>query len=231
MTTIAADSRQMPVRRLETTAESTIPNTIPSAVESARSTRKSVIGVVREALPLRTTPANARARTAPVGSFSADSAMIVCDTLARRRIRSNSGMRMAGSVGESAAPMRRPVVSGTPKTAAATPPVKSAVSTTPGMTSMSSPIATLLRMVSESCSPPWKRMKETPSVRMSSRAHGVERDVDRARDRGPEQRSCSEQEQHRRDAQQLREELGPEPGREHQRDREDDVLRRHVARL
>ena len=63
------------------------------------------------------------------------------------------------------------------------------------------------------------------------RAHGVERDVDRARDRGPEQRSRSEQEQHRRDAQQLREELGAEPGREHQRDREDDVLRRHVARL
>ena len=157
--------------------------------------------------------------------------MIVCDTLARRRIRSNSGMRMAGSVGESAAPMRRPVVSGTPKTAAATPPVKSAVSTTPGMTSMSSPIATLLRIVSESCSPPWKRMKETPRVRMSCapmESSGMS--IAPATD-GPEQRACSEQEQHRRDAQQLREELGPEPGREHQRDREDDVLRRHVARL
>ena len=48
-------------------------------------------------------------------------------------------MRMAGSVGESAAPIRRPVVSGTPKTAAATLPVTSAVRTTPGITSMPEP--------------------------------------------------------------------------------------------
>ena len=149
-TAIAADSLQIPVRRLDTVADRTIPNTTPSAVEMARSTTKFFSGSVTDALPLRTTPAKASASTAPVGSLSADSAMIVCATFGRNRNRSNSGMRMAGSVGASAAPISSPVESGRPKATAATLPVIPAVRITPGTTSMSRPIATLLRTRVES---------------------------------------------------------------------------------
>ena len=41
ITAIAADSRQMPARRLETAAESTTPKTTPIPVEIARSTTNS----------------------------------------------------------------------------------------------------------------------------------------------------------------------------------------------
>src|SRR5919199_4499874 len=85
ITAIAADSRQRPARVLDTAAESTMPKTKPIAVDTARSDRKCVIGVVNDALPLTTTPANASASTAPVGSFNADSAITAWETLGRSR--------------------------------------------------------------------------------------------------------------------------------------------------
>ena len=157
----------MPERRLDTAADRTTPKTMPSAVEMMRSTTNFSSGAVIEALPLSTTPANASASTAPVGSLSADSAMIVCETFGRNRSRSNSGIRIAGSVGANAAPINKPEESGRPKALAATPPVIPAVRITPGTTSMSSPTTTPPRTRVESCRPPWKRMKETPIVSSS----------------------------------------------------------------
>jgi hypothetical protein len=61
---------------------------------------------------------------------------------------------MAGSVGESAAPISRPDDKGKPNSKAATEPVTSAVSTTPGTTSSRSPMATFLRIPTESWRPP-----------------------------------------------------------------------------
>src|SRR5207244_2847336 len=85
----------------------------------------------------------------------------------RRRTRSNSGIRIAGSVGANAAPINKPEDKGRPKALAATPPVIPAVRITPGTTSMSSPTTTPPRTRVESCRPPWKRMKETPIVSSS----------------------------------------------------------------
>ena len=101
-----------------------------------------------------TKAATASASTAPVGSFSADSATTVCRTFARSPIRSKSGMRMAGSVGASTAPTRRPASKGRSNASAATDPVTTAVSTTPGTASRPSPTATGLSTLKASPSPP-----------------------------------------------------------------------------
>jgi hypothetical protein len=114
----------------------------------------SISGFVIGALPLRTTPASASASTAPVGSFSADSAMIVCETFGLRRSRSSSGIRIAGSVGASAAPISSPIESETSDAAHATTPVTNAVSTTPGIASRVIPIATRSRTSTDSFRPP-----------------------------------------------------------------------------
>jgi hypothetical protein len=78
-----------------------------------RSVRKSTTGRRSMQSPLWTTPARTSARTAPVASLRADSAMAVCSIFWRIPMRSNSGMRMAGSVGARTAPIRSPVEYGT----------------------------------------------------------------------------------------------------------------------
>ena len=114
MTTISTaapdDSRQIPARRLETVAERSTPATTPMTVLIARLPRKSRPGVATELSPLNRTPASASASTAPVGSLKADSATTVSATFGLRRERTNSGIRMAGSVGDSTAPISRAAV-------------------------------------------------------------------------------------------------------------------------
>ena len=78
---------------------------MPITVLIARSTTKSRGGPRDEPSPLSRTPASASASTAPVGSLNADSAITVCATFGRRRERMNSGIRIAGSVGDSTAPI------------------------------------------------------------------------------------------------------------------------------
>jgi hypothetical protein len=63
-------------------------------------------------------------------------------------------MRIAGSVGATTAPMRSPVESGMSNATAATMPVTSAVTTTPGTARRPIPTATRLRMPTESWRPP-----------------------------------------------------------------------------
>ena len=99
-TAIAALSRQIPMRWLEIAAASTTPATIPITVLIPRSTRNSPAGPVTESLPVSTTPASVNARAAPVGSLNADSAITVWATLGFSRERTNSGIRIAGSVGD-----------------------------------------------------------------------------------------------------------------------------------
>ena len=106
-TAIAALSRQIPMRWLEIAAASTTPATIPITVLIPRSTRNSPAGPVTESLPVSTTPASVSARAAPVGSLNADSAITVWATLGFSRERMNSGIRIAGSVGDSTAPTSR----------------------------------------------------------------------------------------------------------------------------
>jgi hypothetical protein len=99
-------SRQIPERSLEMAAASTTPATMPITVLIPRSTRKSLAGSAMEWLPVRTTPASVRASAAPVGSLKADSAITVCANLGFSRERTNSGISIAGSVGDSTAPTR-----------------------------------------------------------------------------------------------------------------------------
>ena len=112
-----ADSRQMPARRLEIVSASSTPPTIPSTVLIARSTMKSAAGSAAPASPLSSTPASVSASAAPVGSLKADSATTVCATFSRRRELTNSGIRIAGSVGASTAPSSSAAVHGRSNTA------------------------------------------------------------------------------------------------------------------
>ncbi len=153
-TAAADDSRQIPARRLEMVAASSTPATIPITVLMPRLTTKSRAGVAIDPSPLTRTPASASARTAPVGSLKADSATTVWATLGRRRERMKSGIRIAGSVGDRTAPISIAAVHERSKAKWATKPVITAVSTTPGMTSMPSPIQTRCRTSSERLSPP-----------------------------------------------------------------------------
>ena len=95
MTTVrtasAADSRQMPARWLEITADSPTPAITPITVLTPRSTANSPTGAGHRRVPCTTTPASARASAAPVGSLKADSATTVCATLARSREPTNRG--------------------------------------------------------------------------------------------------------------------------------------------
>ena len=180
-----------------------------------------------------TTPASASASTAPVGSLRADSAMIVCEIFGRRpdpleerdedrRIggREHRADQEAGR--ERQAEGRR----------GDEPGRSSAVMITPGTTSSPSPTATRLRTRVESWRPPWKRMNETPSVSSELRAHRVERHVDRAGDRRAEQR-CRRRAGRASagSADESASELRHQPCAEHEREREDDVLRRSSARI
>ena len=115
---------------------------------------KSRAGVAIDPSPLTRTPASASASTAPVGSLNADSATTVWATFGRRRERMKSGIRIAGSVGERTAPISIAAVQERSKAKCATTPVISAVSTTPGMTSIPSPIQTRCRTSSERLRPP-----------------------------------------------------------------------------
>ncbi len=153
-TAAAEDSRQIPARRLEIVAASSTPATRPITVLIARSPTNSRAGVATDASPLSRTPANASARTAPVGSLNADSATTVWATFGRRRERTNSGIRIAGSVGESTAPISSAAVHERSKARWATTPMITAVRTTPGTTSIPSPIQTRRRTSTERLRPP-----------------------------------------------------------------------------
>jgi hypothetical protein len=135
-TAAAADSRQIPARWLEIVAASRTPATIPSTVLIARSPAKSATGSAIDPPPLISAPASASAKTAPVGSLKADSATTVCATFGRSRERTNSGISIAGSVGERIAPMSSAAVQERPKAKCAIAPVIAAVRITPGTTSM-----------------------------------------------------------------------------------------------
>ena len=153
-TASGALSRQIPERSLEIAAASTTPATIPITVLIPRSTRKSPAGPVTEWLRSARRPANVSASAAPVGSLKADSAMTVCATLGLSRERTNSGISIAGSVGDSTAPTRNAMSHDRSKAKCAVTPTTSAVSTTPGTASINSDIHTPRRIGSESDSPP-----------------------------------------------------------------------------
>ena len=153
-TAAAEDSRQIPARWLEIVAASSTPATMPSTVLIARSTTNSSAGAARDASPLSRTPARARARTAPVGSLNADSATTVCATFGRSRERTNNGIRIAGSVGASTAPISSAAVHERSKAACAMTPTIAAVRITPGITSIPRPTQTRWSTSSERLRPP-----------------------------------------------------------------------------
>jgi hypothetical protein len=119
-----------------------------------RSTTNSSTGAASEPPPLRSRPASARASTAPVGSLNADSAITVCASRSRSREATNSGIRIAGSVGESTAPISRAAYQGRSKARCAATPTIAAVRNTPGTTSIPSPTHTRRRTPTERLSPP-----------------------------------------------------------------------------
>ncbi len=144
----------MPARRLEIVADSSTPASTPTTELTASSARKSDAGPPMPPSPLMSAPATASASTAPVGSLNADSAITVCATRRRSREATKSGIRIAGSVGDSTAPISRPCSNGRPNASDATAPVRSAVRITPGRASSPRLTATSRSTVSDRFSPP-----------------------------------------------------------------------------
>ncbi len=120
----------------------------------ARSTANSVTGSATELSPVSTMPASASASAAPVGSLSADSAMTVCATFGRSRERAKSGIRIAGSVGDSTAPTRKAEDQGRSKAKCAATPTTNVVIKMPGTASIPSEIQTLRSSGSDRVRPP-----------------------------------------------------------------------------
>ena len=127
---------------------------MPITVLIPRSTTNSSAGVAIEPSPLSRTPARTSASTAPVGSLKADSATTVWASFGRSRERTNSGIRIAGSVGASTAPISSAAVQERSKAKWATAPVTAVVSTTPGMASIPRPTQTRRRTPTERLRPP-----------------------------------------------------------------------------
>jgi len=144
----------MPARRLEIVADSSTPASTPTTELTASWARNSDAGPPMPPSPVSSAPAIASARTAPVGSLNADSAITVWAIRSRTREATNSAIRIAGSVGESTAPISSPCSNGSPNASAATAPVSSVVRSTPGIASSPRLTATSRSTVSERFRPP-----------------------------------------------------------------------------
>ena len=95
----------MPARFDDMNTAIATPATMPKTVPIGRLCVKSPSGPPSETCPDSTIAASVSASTVAVGSLNADSAITVCATLGRRRRRSKSGIRIAGSVAASTAPI------------------------------------------------------------------------------------------------------------------------------
>ena len=143
------------------------PATTPITVPRASSLANSSAGPARVNSPASTTPTRVRVSTVPVTSLKADSAMTVWDTLGLSFRRSNRGMRIAGSVEASTAPMSRATGKATPNTGETTSATITAVMSTPGRTSNPRPTAVPEITRKEMPVPPWNRMSATPMLNRS----------------------------------------------------------------
>ena len=150
MTAIAADSRQMPARRLETAAERTIPKTTPSAVEM-----REVDDEVHHRLVRRGASAqdDAGEREREHGAGRVVERRLGDDRLRDLRAEPEplEERDEDGGIGRSEhGADQKAGREGKAENSSRHDPVTSAVRTTPGMTSRASPTATRLRMRSES---------------------------------------------------------------------------------
>ena len=140
---------------------------MPMTPPSVSSLKNSKTGAATEKWPASTTSTRVRTSTVPVTSLKADSEITVWETLGRRPSLSKRGMRMAGSVGASTAPIMNATSRLTPKIGAITTPTMSALMKTPGKTSRARPTAVREITRSEIPTPPWKRIRATPMLNSS----------------------------------------------------------------
>ena len=130
-----------------------------------------------------------------MGSLKADSATTVWATFGRRRERTNSGIRIAGSVGDSTAPISSAAVQERSKARWATTPVTTAVRTTPGMTSMPEPDPDPAQDVEREVEPAVEEDQRDAEGEDELRAERVERHVDHVEHRRAEQGAEEHQQQ------------------------------------
>ena len=180
--------------------------------------------------PLSSAPATASASTAPVGSLNADSAITVCATRRRSREATNSGIRIAGSVGESTAPISRPCSNGSPNASDATAPVSSAVRITPGIASSPRLTATSRSTRERQVQPAVEQDRRDAEREQELRAERVERHVDDVERRRPERRADRDQQHDLRQAHDVGQHARREAGGQQQAEGEDDVARQAASR-
>jgi hypothetical protein len=102
-----------------------------------------------------------------VVSLKPDSEISVWATFGRMLRRSKRGMRMAGSVEANTAPISSATGKATPNMGATARATMTVVVRTPGKANKPSPTATLEITRNEMPTPPWNKIRETPSVKMS----------------------------------------------------------------
>ena len=142
-------------------------------------------------------------------------------------MRSKSGIRIAGSVGATTAPMSSPVENGMSNATDATVPVTSAVIDHPGHGEQADPDGDAAEHADRELQPAVEEDERHAERQEELGARRVERDVDGVGDRRPEHRPAEEEDEHARRADRVRDELADETRDEHDPEREDDVLRRH----
>ena len=142
-------------------------------------------------------------------------------------MRSKSGMRIAGSVGATTAPIKSPVENGMSKASDATGAGDERGDDHPGHGKHSDPDGDAAEHADGELEPAEEEDEGHAEREQKLGAGRVERHVDRVGHRRPEQRPAEEEDEHPRRPDGVRDELADEPGDEHDAEREDDVLRRH----
>ncbi len=170
-------------------------------------------------------PARVSARTAPTGSLKADSAITVWATFGRRRERTNSGIRIAGSVGDSTAPTSSAADHGRSNAKCAAAPTTAVVRITPGTTSSPRPTHTLRSTRQREVEPAVEQDQRDAEREDELRAERLERDVHHVEDGRTEGGADQDEDQDLRHAQEVGEQPRDERRDEQQAQRQQNVVR------
>ena len=170
------------------------------------------------------------ARTAPVGSLSADSATTVCTTFGLTRSRSKSGIRIAGSVGATTAPtIRKPCSKGSLERERRGRSDDERGDHDPGNRQEDESDADLRQHVKRQAEAAVEEDQRDAEREEELRPEPVERDVHPLEHLGPDEDPGAQEDDHARNPEEIREHLGREPDGQQDREDLDDVLRVHGA--
>ena len=174
---------------------------------------------------MSTTPASVSASAAPVGSLNADSAITVCASLGFSRERTNSGIRIAGSVGDSTAPTRKAMSHGRSNAkCAVTPDDTRGDAASPGTASSTSVTQTPAQHRQRERQPAVEEDQRYAEREDQLRAERIERHVDHVERRRARTALRRHQHQDLRDSDQRGDEARQQRAHQQQAQRQEEVV-------